>query len=296
MATTKKTTAVAIKKNTAVSKKADEEVLARNAAAFPSEDKRTYKTFPRLRMVSKDKLEGTGKSTKVVIEAGTFFTEVQDEEETEVEEEVRQKNGKVKTETVKKRLWNSTELGAEVEGIIIYQRYQLKMWDQKNERFVSSAIYDKGDIDIPLFEGGNEIARGTPAELKEPYNYVEKGKDGKKDYTTSKLKDERVLFVWLNNGVYQMSVKGKSMYNYLKYTGTVEIPNVVTEFNSVPDAYGSNNFNTMTFTKVRDVTAKEAELISEAQDVITAFVQEQKSAFANKQATADEGQNNLEEF
>ena len=282
------TKAVAVKKNTALAKAPDQEVLDSISQAFPSEERKQFLSFPKLRMVSKDQTEGTGKNMKVTTEAGTFFTDVQDKEETEVEEEVRQKNGKIKIEKIMKRLWTSDELGPEVQGIIVFQRYQLKMWDQANERFISSAVYDKGDTDIPLFEGKNEIARGTPEELKAPYSEVQKGKDGKKDKTVSKLKDERVLFVWIGNDseeggqVYQMSVKGKSMYNYLKYTGEVKVPTVVTSFNSVPDEFGSNKFNTMTFEQVRGINATEAEKIQEAQAILREYIANQKEAFANK--------------
>lgn len=296
MATTKK---VVKKSSTAVSTVADQEVLNANAAAFPAEERKQFISFPRLRMVAKDQTDGTGKNMKVTVEAGTFFTEVQDKEETEVEEEVKQKNGKTKTETVKKRLWESTELGRSIEGIIIYQRYQLKFWDK--DHFVSSAIYDKGDTDIPLFEFGKEIARGTPDQLKAPYNELQKGTDGKKDRTVSKLKDERILFVWFTPedgepGVYQMSIKGTSMYNYLKYTSSVTIPNVVTNFDSIADSRGSNNFNTMTFSKVRDVTAEEAGLIRNTQDFIAGYVAEQKAAFANRAEEVEGAQDNIDKF
>src|ERR1035437_8395312 len=102
-------------KTTAVAEVATDEQIAELNSGFPVEAGFSRVLLPRLGMISQDKMEGKGKLMKVVAEAGTFFTDVPTEE---VDEDG-------------KKTWNKVELGKEMEGIIIFQRKQLRMYDEK---------------------------------------------------------------------------------------------------------------------------------------------------------------------
>lgn len=293
---TQKNKAVAIRKSgREVASAADQEKLDLMKQAFPVEERVQFLSFPRLKMISQpitEEVKKNGKTElKVVTEAGTFCTEIQDEEESEVEEEVIVK-GKKKVEIVKKKLWQTTEIGTTIQGIIIFQRKQLKFFDEAGGNFISSAMYDKDTDIVPLFEGKTEIARGTPKELQEPYMALKKGQNGKPDKNVSDLKDTRILYVYLPEfeKVFQLSIGGTSMYSYLNYTRTVmpSVPGVLTEFTSEGQENGKIRWNKMMFEKVRDVTDEEADQILEAQGIIMKGIMDAKAFFASKEANAEE--------
>src|SRR3990167_9990097 len=151
-----------------------EQTLTELKAQFPTDTGFVRAILPRIGMRSQDVTEGKGKETKVVAEAGTFFIDEQTDEE---------KDGK--------KIWAKEELGNSIEGTIIYQRKQLRYYDESTEEYTSSPIYDEDTEIVPLFCNKKEVDRGTPAELKarEKYQVV---KDGK---TKSKLEDNKILYM-----------------------------------------------------------------------------------------------------
>src|ERR1035437_7623570 len=165
--------------------KLNEEQLVQLENSYPVETSFNRILLPRLSMISQDKTEGKGKAMKVVAEAGTFQTEVQTEEVDE--------NGK--------KVWEKKELGTEIEAVILYERKQLRFYDSANENYTSSPIYDNEDQIVPLFCDKAEVARGTPAELKAIPAYQGLSAKGK---PISKLEENRILYVLLDEVVYQM--------------------------------------------------------------------------------------------
>jgi len=134
----------------AIAKKVDDKVLAQLQESYPVEPKTNKILLPRLALVTQDKTEGKGKAMKVVAEAGTFFIERQTDEVTD--------EGK--------QVWEKEELGEEIEGIILFQRKQLRFYDEGTEQYTSSPVYDMDDEVLPLWCDRNEVDRGTPKELK----------------------------------------------------------------------------------------------------------------------------------
>src|ERR1035441_8205259 len=94
-----------------------EEVSSQLAQGFPQEQGFTRAILPRLALVSQDKVSGKGKSMVVTQEAGTFLKEYQSEE----------------TGDDGKKVWNKDEIGTEIEGTIVFQRKQLKFYDEKTQ-------------------------------------------------------------------------------------------------------------------------------------------------------------------
>lgn len=267
---------VAKRQSTAVAKIADEETLAILSESFPVETGGSKFFIPRrISMVSQDKTEGKGKSMKVVVEAGTFFTEIQTEDKDE--------DGKL--------IWDKKELGTSFEGIIVFQRHQLKMYDEKTEQFTSSPVYDSQDEVIPLFCDKVEVARGTPAELKAKYAYT--GDDGKQK---SKLEDNRILYVEHEDEIYQMNLRGSSMYSFLTYARKTSPPTVVTSFSSEAKEKGSIAWNQMTFTPIRKLTQKEAESIIEKVQEIKQILTIEKAQFGGRVIEGKTSKDTEEEF
>lgn len=273
------------KKETSLAVPLSNESLALLRSEFPSEPSFQSAAFPRLGLASQDVMEGQGKNKKVVTEAGTFFTDVQDEDETEVEDEKGKK-------TVRK-LWSKTELGDMIRGIILFQRKQLRFYDEDTETYTSSPIYDSEDEVIPLFCEKEEVGRGTPKELKAKYEYA--GDDGKKK---SKLADERILYVlFAKKGeegvVHQMNIRGSSMYSFMSYARDLnkrgQGPNtVVTEFSSEHREKGKIEWNMMTFEAIRALTEDEAKDVIARNNELKQAIMEQKAFFASKDAANKE--------
>lgn len=183
--------------------------------------------LPRLSYFAQDVIEGKGKTSKVVIEAGTFFEEHETDE--------------VNPET-KKKVWDKKEIGPTFDGIILYHRYQLSFYDEATELYTSSPVFDSQDEVMPLWCDGKQIAKGTPAELKKLYKFV--GEDGKEK---SKLKDNRIVYVLYKNELFQLNLHGSSMYSFMKYVRTVNPPTVITTFASEFQEKGKIQWNMMTF-------------------------------------------------
>lgn len=223
----------------------------------PQEQGFTRIQLPRLGMYSQDKFEGKGKSAVLVKEAGMFYTEVPPTE----------KDGE----------WTKQELGTSMEGIVLYHRKQLSYYDNATEKYTSSPIYDTPEDVVPLFLDGKEVHRGTPAELKAKYAYTDPD-DGK---VKSKLEDMRVLYLLKDNQVWQISVRGSSMWAFSKYAKSCLVSSVLTKFNSEAKENGSIAWNQMTFDAVREITTEEANTVIDNLQKITNAIAEEKAYFAS---------------
>lgn len=246
---------------------ASAELLAQLGNEFPADSGFTRILLPRLNMVSQDVMEGKGKAMKVVTEAGTFFTDMQSEEEEKGED------GKMY------KPWVKTELGAEIEAIVIFQRKQLRFYDSNAEMYTSSPIYDSNEETVPLFCDKKEIARGTPAELKARKEFQGVTAAGK---PTSKLEENKILYVLYDEKIYQMNLRGTSMFAFMKYAKE-NVPNtVLTAFSSEPQEKGTTKWNQMTFEAKRQVTGKEAEEILAHIAEIKEGITQEKSFYASQ--------------
>src|ERR1035437_9924377 len=99
-----------MKKEVAVVDQASIEALRQ---AYPVEQGFNRIQLPRLGYVSQDRFEGKGKEAKVVTEAGTFVLET---ETSEVDKD-------------NKKIWSKEEIGNKIEGVILFQRKQLSLYD-----------------------------------------------------------------------------------------------------------------------------------------------------------------------
>ncbi len=226
-----------------------EETLVALQESYPVEQNGQRIILPRLGMVSQDVVEGKGKSMKVITEAGTFFTEKPTDEE---------------DPDTGKKIYKREELGTEIEGIILFKRYQLKMYHENEDTFTSSPVFDNENEEIPLFKDKSEVARGTVKELQAKYEYTDKA-TGK---IRSKLELNRILYVQYEGETYQMNLRGTSMFAFLTYARKVLVPSVVTHFSSEAKEKGSINWNQMTFNAKRKLTEKEAqEILQKVQEI-----------------------------
>ena len=251
------------KKETGLTKPVSDDVAQQLSQGFPQEQGFTKMILPRLTLIATDKTEGRGKAMKVVQEAGVFLKEYQSEEVDEND----------------KKIWAKDEIGTEIEGTIVFQRKQLKYFDQATEEFTSSTIFDSNEEVIPLFCNKAEVARDTVANLKAKYNYVDK--DGK---TKSRLEDNKILYVLYEGEIHQLALRGSSMYSCKTYLKTFAPPAspalVLTKFSSEPREKGDIQWSAMTFETVRKLNAKEAEVILNHQNAIRQAIAEEKAYFA----------------
>jgi len=239
------------------------ETMQALAQAFPQDPGFTRVLLPRLTFVSQDKTEGKGKNMKVIMEAGTFL------EERETEE----------LNAEGKKVWSKTEIGSEIEGIILFQRKQLRYFDESTEEYTSSPVYDGDDEIVPLFTNKKEIARGTPAELKAKYQYTDKD-----DKVKSRLEENRILYILVNGELHQLNLRGSSMYAFLGYARKTQVNAFVTVMNSEAKEKGSIEWNQMTFTPKRPITADEATVVLENVAAIKDSILQEKAYF-NAQAS-----------
>lgn len=239
-----------------------EETLLALQESYPVEQNGQRIILPRLGMVSQDVVEGKGKQMKVVTEAGTFFTEKPTDEE---------------DPDTGKKIYKREELGTEVEGIILFKRYQLKMYHQNEETFTSSPVFDSEDEIVPIFKNKEEIGRGTVKELQSKYEFTDEN-TGK---IRSKLELNRVLYVQMDGEIYQMTLRGTSMFAFLAYARKLLVPSVVTIFSSEPKEKGSISWNQMTFNAKRKLTEKEAQEVLQKVGEIKRAVDVERGQFAN---------------
>lgn len=223
----------------------------------PQEQGFTRISLPRIGMYSQDKFEGKGKSAVLVKEAGMFYLELPPET----------KDGE----------WKKMEIGTSMEGVVLYHRKQLSYYDNATEKYTSSPIYDTPEDIIPLFMDGKEVHRGTTAELKAKYAYTDPD-DGK---VKSKLEDMRILYILKDGQVYQMSLRGSSMWAFSKYAKSCLVSSVLTRFNSESKENGSIAWNQMSFDAVREITPEEATLVIDNLQKITTAIAEEKAYFAS---------------
>lgn len=249
---------------TQLSTSASKEELAALTKAFPRDvEDRPRMSLPRLGMLAKDLIEenGSGKNKTITVlqAAGTFYTEKKSDETDEF--------GDVK--------WVKEFLnGDSIEVVVFYQRRQLKMFDSNTESFISSPIYDDKDQIVPLFQNGQEIAKGTPAELQSKYPSLSaKGKP------TSKLKETRVLYVMFNGEPYQINLSESSKYAFKNYARRTNIPTVLTEVGSEEQTRGSNVYRQMTFKTLRTVTNEEFQNINKFVADVQSFLEAIKEQF-----------------
>lgn len=268
------------KKGSELSVPVSEEKLALLRSEFPMESGFQRAVLPRIAFKAQDVTEEvknakTGKKEiKILIEAGTFTEERPGEDE---------------DEDTGKKVWTKDELGDEFEGIIMFERKQLRYYDEGTETFTSSPIYDSEEEVVPLFCDKAEVERGTPAELKAKYP----GGKTRKGKPKSLLEDNRILYVLKDgaNGceVFQLNLRGSSMYSYMEYKRTVRpaVPAVLTVFNSAAQDNGSVSWNQMTFEAVRNLSSSEVdEVIGHVQDLKEAIAAE-KSFYASQSTDVD---------
>lgn len=257
----------------ALAKAPSNEALQTLQNEFPVDPGFDRALFPRLSFKAQDVTEGKGKKMKVVTEAGTFFTERQSDEVN--------KDGK--------KEWDKEELGKEVEGIIVFQRKQLRMYDEATEEYTSSPIFDAVDEIIPLFCGKTEVHRGTPEELKKHYEY--KDKNGK---TRSKLEENRILYVMLDDvdsELYQLNLRGSSMYSFLGFARKNLVPSLLVTMNSEEKEKGSIEWNQMTFEPKRALDGKEVEtVIAKVAEIKEGIVAEKSYYAAQSEKKTEEGE------
>lgn len=260
------------KKTKALAAAPTEEQLAFLQQATPTEVGFTRAILPRLGMFSQDVTEGKGKAMKVVTEAGTFFLEYQTEE---VDEETG------------KKLWAKDEIGDTVELIIPYFRKQLRHYNEDTKVYTSSPVYDGENDEVVLFRNKKEIARGTPQQLRSLPEFTEM-KDGKKKST---LEENRVLYVLYKGEMHQMNIRGSSMWAFSKFTKSLgaPLPTFLLTVSSEAMENGAINWNQMTFTVKRSLTAEETAEVIDHVKAIQEGIQEEKAYFASRKISSDEG-------
>lgn len=241
---------------------ADEQSLELLRNSFPVEQGFQRQSYPRLGMFSQDVTEGKGKAMKVVSEAGVFYTERQTDE--------------IDEETGKKK-WVKKELGKEIELIVLYKRHQLKFYD--GEAYTSSTVFDNDDEVVTLFKGKEVVTKGLPKDLKALPQFQGKSAKGK---DISKLEDNRILYVLYEDEVYQMNLRGSSMYAFLTYARQQSPNTVLTHITSEAKENGSIAWNQMVFTAVRPINAEEASVVLEKTADIKGAIEAEKGYFAAK--------------
>jgi hypothetical protein len=243
------------------------EALQALSNSFPVEQGFTRIMLPRLTFKSQNVTEGKGKNMVVTIEAGSFLVERETDE----------------TNDEGKKVWSKDDIGTSIEGTVVYQRKQLRYFDETTEEFTSSPIYDNDDEIVPLFCNKVEKHRGTPAELKALYQYT--GKDGK---VKTNLEDNRILFILKDAELFQLNLRGSSMYAFMKFCREMKstpIPGLMLKFESQPMEKGSIEWNQMTFTPVRTLSGEEVATILNHIAEIRQSITDEKAYFANQNAT-----------
>ena len=272
---TEKTKAVAKTEKSEVMASADAETLAALAAAFPEESGFQRAFYDRLAFVSKDVTEkvGKGKDAKmeIITPAGMFSIQ------RPTDEKRANKDGK---ESI---VWSNDELGDEIDAIILFKRNQLKYFDEANDSYVSSTVFDSAEEEVKLFQNGKEIAKGTKDQLKGMYAY----KDENTGKQKSKLEDNAILFVLHGEDVLQLNLRGSSMYSFMDYRRK-QVPNtVVTQMTSSEQENGSNRWNKIEFKALRPLTQEEAMLVGEKTRGIMSEIAAEKRHFSNDAGYTD---------
>lgn len=259
------------KTETRVSTKVSDETMEALKNSYPVEQGFVRSFLPRIGMYSQDVEEGKGKGKKVTTEAGTFYIERQSDEEDE--------NGK--------KIWKRQEIGDSFKGIIVYQRKQLRMYDEKTEEYTSSPVYDSDEEIVPIFCNKAEVGRDTPRNLKAKYQYTDA--NGK---VKSKLEDNRILYILYeddenDSDIYQMNLRGSSMFSFLTFARKNLPPSLLVEFSSEPMEKGQISWNKMTFTPVSSLSEKEIKNVLAKVSEIKDGINQEKSFFSAKAGESD---------
>lgn len=261
---------MATKKTTAVTKLPDEQTLQALRNEFPVDPGYDRILLPRLGFKSQDVYEGKGKEKKVVIEAGTFIEERETEE---LDEEG-------------KKVWSKEEIGTEVEGVIIFQRKQLRHYDEKTGTFTSSPVYDEPDEVVPLFQNRSEVHRGTPEELKKHYEYTDDNGKNK-----SALEENRILYILVggvDGELMQLNLRGSSLYSFLSYSRKVTPPAVLTHMSSEAMKKGSIEWNKMVFEVAKPLTDAEVRTVLEKIAELKGSIAAEKSFYQGQGSSTEE--------
>ena len=120
------------------------------------------------------------------------------------------------------------------------------------------------------------------AELKAKYQYQDK--EGK---TKSKLEDNKILYVLYDGEVYQLNLRGSSMYAYMSYARKVTPPAVLTRLSSEAREKGEIAWNQMTFEQVRSLNTKELTLSLEKVEETKNSIAVEKASYASTQPKSD---------
>lgn len=241
---------------------ATEEQLAELKALNPQSDSFQRINVPRMGMLAKDLLEEEGKgktkTISVVQPAGAFY----------IERESTNEDGE--------RVWLKDFIeGESINVLVAYNRKQLSMWDDGTKMFTNSPIYDDTTDIIPLWEGGKEIARGTPSEHQARYpSLTQKGKP------SSKLKEVKILYVVYDDNVYQMNLSQSSKFEFLTYIKSNHPSTVVTTISSIEETHGSNTYRKMTFTSGGTVTSDQYESIKSTATMIKESIEAEKAFYS----------------
>jgi len=198
----------------------------------------------------------------------------------------------VKNEETGKKIWTKHFLDGETVDVqIVYFRHQLRMYDSSLEKFYSTPIYDNSEQVLPLYLDKAVVKRGTEKELQAMFPKLTlKGKPG------SKLDKKTILYVLYEGEMYQMNLRGSSMYSWMSYTRKVLPNSVLTRMNSEAKSKGSIDWNQMTFEKVRDLNGKEVEEVLEKVREIKEAVATEKSFYASANAASAKAKEELDKF
>jgi hypothetical protein len=246
---------------------ASEQALSTLESFLPKDPGVPRIELPRFGMVSQDKTKevGSGKNKKIELVAaeGTFYIE--------------RKSKEPQIDETGKEFYpfETTYLSEEnPEGIIVCERKQLRYYDASDNTFTSSPIYDSDDEIVPLFKNREKVAAGVPAELKK--NYLFTDDNGK---VRSRLEDVRILYVLMGDELFQMNLRGTSLYSWRSYRRRVSPPTVVTRFGAEHNEKGQTKWSKLTFDIVRTVTQEEAEKVISIVGDIQQIISAQKEAF-----------------
>ena len=146
---------------------------------------------------------------------------------------------------------------------------------------------------MPLFRDKAEVDRGTPAKLQSRKEY-QVVKNGKKK---SALEENRVLYILKDGEIFQMTLRGTSMYAFLTYVRKTEnVPAVMTIFGSEPKSKGDIDWNQMTFEVGRQLGREEVGEVIEKIDEIESGIEAQKQFYANNEEEDEATRKAREEF
>ncbi len=239
----------------------DQELIDAVKNNMPMENSFQRLLLPRLGMFSQDKTEGKGKAMKVVNEAGTFYIERETDE----------------INDAGKKVWKKEEIGKSLEATVVFYRRQLSMYDNDTNKYTSSPIYDNDEEIIPLFCDRKEVEKGNAKELKAKYKFI----DPKTGKTKSKLEDNKILYVLYQGELYQMTIKGTSMFSFMTYVRSITPPTVLTGFDSEAKKSGVTEWNMMNFKTLRTLNTEELTSVVSFQNQIKFAISSERAYFAS---------------